>query len=296
MSSKEQKFTSRRVRSSYLSVVISMTLVLFVVGVLGHLVLSATNLAEVVRENFTFTLVLDDTTPEQEARKLENLLNLDKVTYGEIKSAALITKEAAALNLQADLGEDFVDFLGYNPLSHTIDVHLKDSIVAHGNLEQLSAKFQTEELVNDVLYDPDLIDKVNQNIEKMSWLLGGISVVLLLIALALINASIRLTIYSKRFLLKTMQLVGATSSFIRRPYIWTSVVLGLISAVFSLGLLYGLGMGLAAYFPAFSAIFTVDTTIFVGIGVVLLSIVVPGISTVVAIRRYLKLRTNELYY
>ena len=136
MSSKEQKFTSRRVRSSYLSVVISMTLVLFVVGVLGHLVLSATNLAEVVRENFTFTLVLDDTTPEQEARKLENRLNLDKVTYGEIKSAALITKDSAAINLQADLGEDFVDFLEYNPLSHTIDVHLKDSIVAHGDLEQ----------------------------------------------------------------------------------------------------------------------------------------------------------------
>jgi len=90
--------------------------------------------------------------------------------------------------------------------------------------------------------------------------------------------------------------VGATSSFIRRPYVWTSVILGLISSVFSLGLLYGLGMGLAAYFPAFSAIFTVDTTIFVVVGVVLLSIVVPGISTVVAIRRYLKLRTNELYY
>ncbi len=298
MSSKEQKFTSRRVRSSYLSVVISMTLVLFVVGVLGHLVLSATDLAKVVRENFTFTLVLDDSTSFVDAKSLRNQLNVDSITYWEIvpESANLISKDDAAKNLQADLGEDFVDFLGFNPLSHTIDVNIKDSVVAYGDLQQVSEKYKTLEFVNDVLYDPDLIDKVNKNIEKMSWLLGAISIVLLLIALALINASIRLTIYSKRFLLKTMQLVGATSSFIRRPYIWTSVVLGLISAVFSLGLLYGLGMGLAAYFPAFSAIFTVDTTIFVVVGVVLLSIVVPGISTVVAIRRYLKLRTNELYY
>jgi len=298
MSSKEQKFTSRRVRSSYLSVVISMTLVLFVIGVLGHLVLSARDLAKVVRENFTFTLVLDDNTSVEDATNLRNQLNLDSTTYWEMvpKSANLISKDDAAKNLQADLGEDFVDFLGFNPLSHTIDVNIMDSVVAYGDLQQVSEKYKTLDFVNDVLYDPDLIDKVNKNIEKMSWLLGGITIVLLLIALALINASIRLTIYSKRFLLKTMQLVGATSSFIRRPYIWTSVILGLISAVFSLGLLYGLGMGLAAYFPAFSAIFSVDTTIFVVVGVVLLSIVVPGISTVVAIRRYLKLRTNELYY
>ena len=292
MSSKEQKFTTSRVRSSYLSVVISMTLVLFVVGVLGHLVLSAKDLGKAVRENFTFTLVLDESVPEEELRTL--LKSQQLASYS--KNATLITKEDAALQLQEDLGEDFVDFLGYNPLSNTIDINLNADFVASGDLETLKASLLEDDYIKDVLYDPDLIGLVNQNIEKITILLIAASVVLLIVALALINSSIRLTIYSKRFLLKTMQLVGATSAFIRRPYVLTSILLGLVSAVLSLLLLYGLGVALESYFPAISALFSVQTTTFVLAAVVALSILVPGVSTAVAIRRYLKLRTNELYY
>jgi cell division transport system permease protein len=292
MSSKEQKFTTSRVRSSYLSVVISMTLVLFVVGVLGHLVLSAKDLGKAVRENFTFTLVLDESVPEEELRTL--LKSQQLANYS--KNATLITKEDAALQLQEDLGEDFVDFLGYNPLSNTIDINLNADFVASGDLETLKASLLEDDYIKDVLYDPDLIGLVNQNIEKITILLIAASVVLLIVALALINSSIRLTIYSKRFLLKTMQLVGATSAFIRRPYVLTSILLGLVSAVLSLLLLYGLGVALESYFPAISALFSVQTTTFVLAAVVALSILVPGVSTAVAIRRYLKLRTNELYY
>ena len=292
MSSKEQKFTTSRVRSSYLSVVISMTLVLFVVGVLGHLVLSAKDLGKAVRENFTFTLVLDESVPEEELRTL--LKSQQLANYS--KNATLITKEDAALQLQEDLGEDFVDFLGYNPLSNTIDINLNADFVASGDLETLKASLLEDDYIKDVLYDPDLIGLVNQNIEKITILLIAASVVLLIVALALINSSIRLTIYSKRFLLKTMQLVGATSAFIRRPYVLTSIWLGLVSAVLSLLLLYGLGVALESYFPAISALFSVQTTTFVLAAVVALSILVPGVSTAVAIRRYLKLRTNELYY
>jgi len=292
MISKEQKFTTSRVRSSYLSVVISMTLVLFVVGVLGHLVLSAKDLGKAVRENFTFTLVLDESVPEEELRTL--LKSQQLANYS--KNATLITKEDAALQLQEDLGEDFVDFLGYNPLSNTIDINLNADFVASGDLETLKASLLEDDYIKDVLYDPDLIGLVNQNIEKITILLIAASVVLLIVALALINSSIRLTIYSKRFLLKTMQLVGATSAFIRRPYVLTSILLGLVSAVLSLLLLYGLGVALESYFPAISALFSVQTTTFVLAAVVALSILVPGVSTAVAIRRYLKLRTNELYY
>jgi len=292
MSSKEQKFTTSRVRSSYLSVVISMTLVLFVVGVLGHLVLSAKDLGKAVRENFTFTLVLDESVPEEELRTL--LKSQQLANYS--KNATLISKEDAALQLQEDLGEDFVDFLGYNPLSNTIDINLNADFVASGDLETLKASLLEDDYIKDVLYDPDLIGLVNQNIEKITILLIAASVVLLIVALALINSSIRLTIYSKRFLLKTMQLVGATSAFIRRPYVLTSILLGLVSAVLSLLLLYGLGVALESYFPAISALFSVQTTTFVLAAVVALSILVPGVSTAVAIRRYLKLRTNELYY
>ena len=292
MSSKEQKFTTSRVRSSYLSVVISMTLVLFVVGVLGHLVLSAKDLGKAVRENFTFTLVLGENVPEEELKTLLKAQQLANYS----KSATLITKEDAALQLQEDLGEDFVDFLGYNPLSNTIDINLNADFVATGDLEELKSSLLEDDYIDDVLYDPDLIGLVNENIEKITLLLVGASIVLLIVALALINSSIRLTIYSKRFLLKTMQLVGATSSFIRRPYIWTSIALGLISAVLSTLLLYGLGVGMESYFPSISALFSMQTTTFVLAAVVVLSILVPGVSTAFAIRRYLKLRTNELYY
>jgi len=292
MSSKEQKFTTSRVRSSYLSVVISMTLVLFVVGVLGHLVLSAKDLGKAVRENFTFTLVLGENVPEEELKTLLKAQQLANYS----KSASLITKEDAALQLQEDLGEDFVDFLGYNPLSNTIDINLNADFVATGDLEELKSSLLEDDYIDDVLYDPDLIGLVNENIEKITLLLVGASIVLLIVALALINSSIRLTIYSKRFLLKTMQLVGATSSFIRRPYIWTSIALGLISAVLSTLLLYGLGVGMESYFPSISALFSMQTTTFVLAAVVVLSILVPGVSTAFAIRRYLKLRTNELYY
>jgi cell division transport system permease protein len=269
-----------------------MTLVLFVVGVLGHLVLSAKDLGKAVRENFTFTLVLDESVPEEELRTL--LKSQQLANYS--KNATLITKEDAALQLQEDLGEDFVDFLGYNPLSNTIDINLNADFVASGDLETLKASLLEDDYIKDVLYDPDLIGLVNQNIEKITILLIAASVVLLIVALALINSSIRLTIYSKRFLLKTMQLVGATSAFIRRPYVLTSILLGLVSAVLSLLLLYGLGVALESYFPAISALFSVQTTTFVLAAVVALSILVPGVSTAVAIRRYLKLRTNELYY
>jgi len=208
----------------------------------------------------------------------------------------LVTKEDAATALQADLGEDFVEFLGYNPLSNTVDLHLNGAFVASGNLEALRQELLRDPYIEDVLYDPDLITLVNQNIEKISWILAGAVLVLLLVALALINSSIRLTIYSKRFLLKTMQLVGATSGFIRRPYLLNSLVLGLLSAALSMGLLLALGMALNNYFPTLLALFERDTMWVVFIALLCIGLLVPGVSTAIAIRKYLKLRTNELYY
>ena len=292
MSSKEQKFTSSRVRSSYLSVIVSMTLVLFVLGTLGVLVLSAKDLGKAVRENFTFTLVLDENVPEADLRTLLKTQQL--APYA--KSATLVTKDEAAEDLKADLGEDFVSFLGYNPLSNTIDVQLKSEVVAGEDLEALKADLISEDAIVDVLYDQDLVSLVNDNIERISYLLIGAAGVLLLVALALINSSIRLTIYSKRFLLKTMQLVGATSAFIRRPYLINALLLGLLSTALSAGLLVATGYGLSQYFPAFATLIDQQTFLMV-VGMLLaVGLIVPGASTGIAIRRYLKLRTNELYY
>ena len=292
MSSKEQKFTASRVRSSYISVVVSMTLVLLVLGLLGSLVLSANDLSNAVRENFTFTLVLEEDIPEAD---LKTLLKTQQLApYA--KNAQLVTKEQAAESLQADLGEDFVDFLGYNPLSNTIDINLQANVVATGDLDALKVQMMEEEYVKDVLYDRDLVALVNDNIEKISLILLGASVLLLIVALALINSSIRLTIYSKRFLLKTMQLVGATSAFIRRPYLVNSLLLGIISTILAIGLLALAGYGGAAYFPGLVELFTPEVLLTVGAALLAIGLIVPGVSTAIAIRRYLKLRTNELYF
>ena len=292
MSSKEQKFTSSRVRSSYLSVVISMTLVLFVLGTLGVLVLSARDLGAAVRENFTFTLVLDEDIPEAELRTLLKAQQL--ASYA--KSAELVTKEQAAAHLQEDLGEDFVSFLGYNPLSNTIDINLRAEIVAVGDLDVLKKELIAQDYIIDVLYDRDLVGLINDNIEKITYLLFAAALLLLMVALALINSSIRLTIYSKRFLLKTMQLVGATSGFIRRPYLINSLLLGILSTILSVALLLLSGWAFNQYFPAFALLITRETFLMVSLLLLILGLIVPGVSTAIAIRRYLKLRTNELYY
>jgi len=292
MSSKEQKFTASRVRSSYISVVVSMTLVLFVIGLLGTLVMSAKDLSNAVRENFTFTLVLEEDIPEAELKTLVKRQQL--APYA--KNAQLVTKERAAENLQADLGEDFIGFLGYNPLSNTIDINLRADVVATGDLDALKAQMMEEQYVQDVLYDRDLVALVNDNIEKISLILLGASVLLLLIALALINSSIRLTIYSKRFLLKTMQLVGATSTFIRRPYLINSLLLGLIATILSTGLLALAGYAGAAYFPGLVELFSPEVLLNVGVVLLGIGLIVPGVSTAFSIRKYLKLRTNELYF
>jgi|TARA_B110000914_G_scaffold36662_1_gene29673 cell division transport system permease protein len=292
MSSKEQKFTSSRVRSSYISVVISMTLVLFVLGTLGVLVLSARDLGAAVRENFTFTLVLDENIPEAELRTLLKTQQL--ASYA--KSAELVTKEEAARHLEEDLGEDFIAFLGYNPLSNTIDINLRAEIVAAGDLDALKKELIDRDYIIDVLYDRDLVGLVNDNIEKITYLLFAAALLLLMVALALINSSIRLTIYSKRFLLKTMQLVGATSGFIRRPYLINSLMLGILSTVLSVSLLLFSGWAFNQYFPAFALLITRETFLMVSLLLLILGLIVPGVSTAIAIRRYLKLRTNELYY
>lgn len=292
MSSKEQKFTASRVRSSYMSVVVSMTLVLFVLGLLVTLVFSAKDLSRTVRENFTFTLVLEESVPEVELKTL--LKEQQLASYA--KGAVLISKEEAAQTLAADLGEDFVDFLGYNPLSNTIDINLNAEVVANGDLDQLKAEMMNSPYVKDVLYDRDLVALVNDNIERISIILVGASSILLIVALALINSSIRLTIYSKRFLLKTMQLVGATSRFIRTPYLLNSLLLGIISTVLALGLLAVAGYLGANYFPGLGQLISAKSLSFVAAAMLAVGLLVPGISTSIAIRRYLKLRTNELYF
>lgn len=292
MSKFADKYTRRRLRSSYLSVIVSIALVLFVLGVFGMLVLNAENIARGVRENFAITLLLADEAPEMEVRQFQK--QLEFAPY--VKSTEYISKEEAAEELREELDEEFVDFLGYNPLLNSIDIRLKAEYVNQEKLAELEEEFMTAGFIREVVYDKPLIQMMNENIERIGLFLLGGSVLLSLIAIGLINSSIRLSIYSKRFLIKTMQLVGATKAFIRRPFIWRSFQHGIYGAVIASVLLGLLLYYLGRMIPGAGALqSSIDLAILFG-GIFVIGIAISLSCTFFALSKYLKLTTDQLYF
>lgn len=292
MSNREEKFNKRRLRAAYFSVTISIALVLFMVGVLSVLVLNARTLAKEMRENFTFTLLLKADAPEVDVRQLVKELQL--MDY--VKETEFISKDEAAEMLEAELGEEFVDFLGYNPLTDALDIRLNSDYVVTEEIDKIQKELNDNPLVTEVVYDPNLIQLVNENIERIGLILLGAIVLLLVIAIALINSSIRLTIYSRRFLIKTMQLVGATKGFIQKPFIVRSVRLGLVGALVAATLLAIIGAAASQYLPEIVELMSVPLLIAVFAVMLTLGILISLVSTWFAVNKFLKLKTDEIYY
>src|SRR5690554_6589726 len=292
MSSSFEKYQKRRLISSYFSVVISISLVLFLLGLLGLLVLNTKKVADHFKEQIALTVYLKDSAKEVEINQLQKSLALADYT----KSATFVSKEDAAAEHSAAIGEDFMDFLGYNPLQHSIDVYLKADFVTPEMIEEISADILSKGFVDEVVYDKPLIALLNDNVKKISFWILVISGIFTFIAVLLINSSIRLAVYSKRFIIKTMQMVGATKSFIRKPFIWRSVRLGILGSLLAV-----IGMGIVLYylnetFPELQL--TNDEVMLVVLfsGIVILGIFITWISTFFATQRFLNLRTDELYY
>jgi len=292
MSSNEEKFNKRRLRSAYFSVTISIALVLFMVGLLSVLVLNARTLAKEMRENFTFTLVLKSDAAEVDVRQLVKELQLKEY----VKEAEYISKDEAAQLLQEDLGEDFVEFLGFNPLTDALDIRLKADYVNTTEIDRIKAELAANPLVTEVVYDPNLIQLVNENIERIGMLLLGAILLLLFIAIALINSSIRLTIYSRRFLIKTMQLVGATRSFIQKPFLARSVRLGVIGTLVAALLMAVAGFAAYNYLPELIDLVTPTTLAAVFVVMLAIGILISLVSTWFAVNKFLKIKTDEIHY
>ena len=292
MASSFEKYQKRRLISSYFSVVISISLVLFLLGLLGLLVLNTKKVADHFKEKIALTVFLKDTAKQVEINQLQQSLALAAYT----KSATFISKEQAAEEHSATIGENFMEFLGYNPLQNSIDVYLLADFVSPSKIEEIQAEIITKDFVDEVTYDKPLIVLLNDNIKKISFWILIISAIFLFIAVLLINSSIRLSVYAKRFTIKTMQMVGATKSFIRRPFIWKSVKLGIIGAVIAIIGITGVLFYLDKYFPQMQ--FTQDKLLIGGlfIFVFLMGIFISWLSTFFATQRFLNLRTDELYY
>lgn len=292
MSSAFEKHQKRRLISSYFSVVISIALVLFLLGLLGMLVLNAKTISDNFKERVVMTIYLNDTAKDVEINQLEKSLTL--ASY--IKETKYISKEDAADFMKGEYGEDFLDDIGHNPLQNSIEVNLKADFVTEQRLDSISQATLTKAFVDDVRYDKDLVSMMNSNVKRISLWVLIISALFTLIAVLLINSSIRLAVYSKRFTIKTMQMVGATKQFIRRPFIWKSIKLGIIGAVLAL-----IGMAIVLYYvdKTFSDLQLLSNPILIVglfLGVFVLGIIITWISTYIATQRFLNLKTDQLYY
>ena len=292
MSTSFEKYQKRRLVSSYFSVVISIALVLFLLGMLGLLVLNTKKVADHFKEQIALTVYLKDNAKEVEIEQLKKSLAMADYT----KSTTYVSKEEAAEAHSKEIGEDFMEFLGYNPLQNSIDVYMNADFVSGEQVDEIAADLTSKNFVDEVVYDKPLIALLNENVKKISFWILIASGVFTFIAVLLINSSIRLSVYSKRFIIKTMPMVGATTGFIRRPFIWQSVKLGIIGAIIAL-----IGMAGALYylnnsFPQLAL--TSDVKLLAGlfIGIFLLGIFITWLSTFFATSRFLNLKTDELYY
>jgi cell division transport system permease protein len=291
MSSSYDKFQKRRLISSYFSVILSVFLVLFLVGILGLFVLNSKKLSDDFKEQIAMTVFFKSEANDTVLKAFEAELKTAKF----VKSSVFVSKDAAAKVHTEIIGEDFMTFLGANPLQNSFDIHLKADFIDAKNIRRIENKLRENPMVSDIVYDKQLVNLVNDNIKKVSFWILIISGFLTLVAVLLINSSMRLSIHSNRFIIKTMQMVGATKSFIRKPFIWKSIKLGMIGSVLAVLALIATLIYLNTSFPNLGILDDQLMIALVLIGVVAVGILITWISTYFATQRFLNLRTDDLY-
>jgi cell division transport system permease protein len=279
-------------RSSYLSVIISIALVLFLVGLLGLIVLKTNSITKHFKEKVAITVFLNDNAKDKDVETLQ--AELRKEDYA--KTVTYISKDEAAKIYSQDIGENFLEFLGENPLKNAIDISLKSEFVTPEIMANIEKELVLRNIVSEVTYDKPLIELLSKNINRLSFWMLIFSALFTLIAVVLINGSIRLSVYSKRFTIKTMQMVGATKSFIRVPFILQSVKLGIIGALVSIVGLVAFISYLNKNIPELELFSDVNLLGIVFIGIIGLGILITWLSTFFATQRFLNLRSDELYY
>jgi cell division transport system permease protein len=287
----EEKYFQRRITTSYVTTLISTTLVLFFLGLIGLIFLHSEKLSDYVKENIGFSIMIREGVQETGILQLKK--RLDSEPY--VKSTEYIPKERAADQLQEELGEDFIGFLGYNPLLHSIDLRLKASYANNDSIARIEQKLLTKPEIKEVFYQKSLIDLINKNLNKVSLVLLGFSAVMLFIAIVLINNTIRLAIYSKRFLIRSMQLVGATEGFIRHPFMRKSVINGFLSSLLAIVMLAITLYISIEQLPELLVLQDPPRLAILVALIIIMGIGISWISTYFSIRKYLRIKTDLLY-
>lgn len=286
-----EKYQKRRLVSSYFSVVISIALVLFLLGNLGLMIINAKKVSDLLKEQISLTIYLNDSAKKVEINQIQKSLELADYT----KSITFVSKEEAAELMISETGEDFMDFVGYNPLQNSIDIHLKANYVTNEKLNEVASELSDKKFVDDVKFDENLIELMNKNVRKISYWVLIFSIVFTFISVLLINSSIRLAVYSKRFIIKTMQMVGATKSFIRKPFIYKNLQLGMVGAFIANLALCAVFYQLDNYFPELTLSSAVEKFALLVLAVFGVGFIITWISTFIATQRFLNLKTDQLY-
>lgn len=286
------KTATQKLKTSSVTVVISLALVLFMLGLLGLVVINAKKLSNHIKENVGFQVVLKDTTTQAELDILKQEISSSAFT----KEVAYISKDEAAKKLQKDLGEDFITFLGYNPLLSSLDVKLNSDYANIDSLASSEKQIMQKHFVKEVIYHKDMIKQVNDNAKVISIYILIFSGLLLVVAIALINNTIRLSIYAKRFLIRTMYLVGATQGFIRMPFILKGVRQGVIAGLLAGFLLAGFLVLSTNYIPDLLQLQDPNLLAVLFGGIVALGVLISGLSAALSVSRYLRLKTDDLYF
>lgn len=281
-----------RLRSSRVTSVISISLVLFLIGLVSMIVLFANRISDHVKENIGFSIILNEDIREIESLRLQK--DLDASHF--VKSTKFITKEEAAREFQAELGEDFVDFLGYNPLLASIEVKLYAAYTHPDSIRVVKKELEKYSQIKEIYYQENLIQLINNNVKKISGYLMFFSFLLLFISIVLINNTIRLSIYSKRFIIHTMKLVGATHAFIRKPFLLESLVQGAVAALVSNALLMGIIHLLQKEFNDLFSFRELDLILLLVGSVLAAGLLISFFSAWFASNKYLSIKTDKLYY
>ena len=271
---------------------ISTTLVLLLLGMVVFFVLSANNLSTYVRENIGISVLISDDMKEPEALKFQKTLN--EKSY--VKESVYISKEQALKEQTEAMGTDPAEFLGYNPFTASIEIKLNAQYANSDSIAWIEKEILTNKKVMEVSYPQNLIDSVNRNIQKVSLFLLGLAALLTLISFALINNTIRLAIYSKRFLIHTMKLVGASWSFIRRPFLVRNVWIGVLAGIMADAVLLGMAYMLVKYEPQLIKIITPNTLLIVMTSVFVFGLAITFLCAYISINKYLRMKASALYY
>lgn len=291
MASSFDKFQKRRLISSYFSVVLSVFLVLFLLGILGFFIINSKKLADDFKEEIAMTVFFKNEANDTILKAFGKELK----TAPFARSFVYVSKEQAAKQHTDIIGEDFMTFLGENPLQNSYDIHLKADYVIKDSITKIESRLRKNAMISDIVYDKQLVNLVNDNIKKVSMWILIISGFLTFVAILLINSSLRLSIYSNRFIIKTMQMVGATKAFIRKPFVMRSIKLGMIGAGLAIIALIGVLIYVQTNFPGLGIL---DDKLLVALVLLLVfgaGVLITWIGTYFATQRFLNLRTDDLY-